>query len=62
MWPQKLLQETILCLILQVLLIWIILGIYFDHDIWQALLESLVTQIITTIAGIIFIVMMFNKQ
>lgn len=62
MWDKKLIYDTIWCLILQILVMWLILGIFFDHDMWQALGEALVTQVISTIAGISFLVIMFNKR
>lgn len=62
MWDKKLIYDTILALILQILFIWIILGTLFHHPIMDALIESMITQILSVIVGITFLIMMFKKR
>lgn len=62
MGDKKMIYDTIMCLILQVLVTWTVLGVFFDHPVWEALIEALVTQTITAIAGISFLIMMFTKK
>ena len=58
---KQLIQNLILCLIMQIILCAFVLEVFFNHEIIKAIIESTILQTITTIAGIIFYVMLMKK-